>query len=344
MRKKYLVIAMTIIGGVFPGLALASWAGTAKETSVSAAKVILLGTAGGPIIRKTRSQPANLVVVNGAKYLVDVGEGTVLQLAKLNIPSSDITAAFITHHHIDHTAGLSSLLEFRWALLMSGTKRQPLALYGPPGTHEITDAALRVLSVSAGVFRAQAPTAPPVELTVNATDAVPGLVYQDANVRVTAVENSHYSTTRMPETQHGMDRSYSYRIDTPDGSVVFTGDSGPSDALEKLAKGADLLVSEVIDTNGMVAFAKGQTVAPAVAAAMVKHMEQEHLSAEAVGRLATRAHVRRVVLTHYAMPSEDPNAPNELARQVRRWFKGPVVAGGDLAELSLGSRTGVRTQ
>jgi len=344
MRRKYLGIAVAIMGGVLPGLPLASWADTAKGLPVPAAKVVLLGTAGGPIVRKTRSQPANLIVVNGAKYLVDIGEGTVLQLAKLDVPSSDITAAFITHHHIDHNAGLSSLLEFRWALLMSGTKRQPLALYGPPGTREITDAALRVLSVSAGVFRAETPGAPPVEQTANAADTVPGLVYQDANVRVTAVENSHFSTTRMPETPHGIDRSYSYRIDTPNGSVVFTGDSGPSDALEKLAEGADLLVSEVIDTNRMVAFAKGQSVPPAVAAAMVKHMELEHLSPEAVGRLATRAHVRRVALTHYAMPTEDPNAPNELARQVRRWFNGPVVAGGDLTELSLAPRARVRTR
>src|SRR4029077_418121 len=76
-------------------------------------------------------------------------------------------------------------------------------------------------------------------------DAGSGVIYQDANVKVTAAENSHYHFA--PGTPaYGKYKSYSYRFETADRIIVFSGDTGPNAALDEIAKGADLLVTEVM--------------------------------------------------------------------------------------------------
>ena len=75
-------------------------------------------------------------------------------------------------------------------------------------------------------------------------DVGTGVIYQDDNIKVTAVEIAHFKFHQAGSAV-GKYKSYSYRFDTPDRVVVFTGDTGPSDQVTDLAKGADLLVSEV---------------------------------------------------------------------------------------------------
>ena len=58
-------------------------------------------------------------------------------------------------------------------------------------------------------------------------------------IRVTAAENTHYAL--MPPEDRKLLKSFSYRIETPHGAIVFTGDTAPSDAVARLAKGADQL-------------------------------------------------------------------------------------------------------
>ena len=106
-----------------------------------------------------------------------------------------------------------------------------------------------------------------------------GLVYQDDHIRVTAAENSHYALMPAPARQQV--KSYSYRIETPHGIVAFTGDTGPSDAVVRLAQGADVLVTEVEDLDEISRFVENvaaQNHSPAQrAAALMAHMRQEHL-------------------------------------------------------------------
>src|SRR5262245_65442676 len=65
---------------------------------------------------------------------------------------------------------------------------------------------------------------------------------QDANIKLLAVENTHFAFHKGAAA--GKHKSYSYRFESPDRVIVFTGDTGPSDAVTELAKNADLLVTE----------------------------------------------------------------------------------------------------
>jgi ribonuclease BN (tRNA processing enzyme) len=167
-----------------------------------------------------------------------------------------------------------------------------------------------------------------------------GVIYQDDKIRVVAAENTHY--VLMPQQSRRQMRSYSYRFETPHGVIVFTGDTGPSDAVARLANGADVLVSEVEDLNQSTAFVKRMAEQshwpPQRAAAMITHFRQAHLDEEAVGDMASKAQVRSVVLYHYT-----PRDPAAYVTSVKKKFSGPVFAPADLERYCLGSADGKST-
>jgi ribonuclease BN (tRNA processing enzyme) len=120
------------------------------------------------------------------------------------------------------------------------------------------------------------------------------VIFQDANIKVTAVENSHFHFA--PGNQaYGKYRSYALRFDTADRSIVFTGDTGPSDAISTLAKGADLLVSEVTSAEEFKArqieIGRWQAMTPQQQEESIRHMVEEHVSPEQVGEMAAGAAV-----------------------------------------------------
>jgi len=293
-------------------------------------RIILLGTSGGPTVRKTRSQPASLLVVDGRAYLVDTGEGVLRQLALAGFSPSQVDVVFLTHLHFDHTADLASFMAFDW----TNRREAPVHIYGPPGTEALVKAGLAYFAIPEAIFSQELPVKQPMAKLFTAHDedlTDPTLVYEDDKVRVLAVENTHYSTMRLPRQAYGTPRSYSYRFETADRVVVFTGDTGPSPGLERLARGADILVSEVIDVPKTVNLIRRQwNTTEAGLQPLVDHMVKEHFPPEDVGRLATRAGVKMVVLTHFAPGGDDELDPTGYVAGVRREFSGPVVAGRDL--------------
>lgn len=293
-------------------------------------RLITLGTGAGPTVRKLRSQPANLLVVDGRPYLIDAGEGVIRQLAWAGYQPSQVEKVFITHLHFDHTADLASFMAFDW----TNRRATPVDIYGPPGTEALTKAGLAYFAIPEAIFSQELPPGPPMASLFRAHDldvTSPKLVYQDDKVRVFAVENSHYVTMKMAKQPYGTPKSYAYRFETPDRVVVFTGDSGPSPALTELAKGADVLVSEVIDIDETVALIKRSWHAPEAALQpLIEHMRREHLAPEEVGKLAAEAGVKMVVLTHQAPGlDEDVNA-SAIMRGVREHYAGVVVPARDL--------------
>src|SRR5437899_9682128 len=72
-------------------------------------RVITLGTKNGPFPSAGRAQSSNLLVVNGAQYVIDAGDGVTRRLARLRTNFRNIDNIFITHPHSDHTGGLGAL-------------------------------------------------------------------------------------------------------------------------------------------------------------------------------------------------------------------------------------------
>jgi len=312
-------------------VALAFSAPTLAQTKPAAKGTILvtLGTSGGPLPRPGRTQSSNLLVVNGTPYLIDAGDGAVRRIVRSGHDFRRVGQVFITHPHSDHTNGLATLLNAQWEY----QRREPTDVYGY-GVASLVKGAIAYLTPNAEIRWSEGKRTR-MEDVFRGHDVAPGAVYQDANVRVTAVENTHFNFA--PDSPGaGKYRSYSYRFDTPGRVVVFTGDTGPSPALTELAKGADVLVTEVTQVEDVIEVLKKngnwQTKSAAEQAGWIQHMRQEHVTPEDVGRMAAAAGVKTVVLTHLS-PSVDPK--DDFQRYVegaKKFFPGSVLLAKDLMQ------------
>ena len=310
-------------------------AGTPRDV-----EILLLGTAGGPGLHKERSEPSSLLVVDGRPYLIDCGIGTMRQMVLAGIRSETIGTIFITHHHPDHDLDFANVMANDFLSLGLAGAAHTINIYGPPQTRELVKAAFNYISIPFGVFAAEGlGNTKPINPFVAHDILHNGPVYQDDKLRVIAAENSHYAL--MPAQFRARMKSYSYRFETPHGIIVFTGDTGPSDAVTQLAKGADVLVSEVLDLEAATKFVHGLAEKnhwpPERSNALMAHMKVEHLDLEEVGELASRAQVKSVVLYHLGTSSEGVGAA-ELVSGVKKYFSGPVFAGADLDRYCLSDK------
>jgi ribonuclease BN (tRNA processing enzyme) len=291
--------------------------------------VITLGTAGGPLPRAGRTQSSNLLVVDGTPYLIDAGDGAVRRIVRAGYDFRRVGKVFITHPHSDHTNGLATLLNAQWEY----ARREPTDVYGY-GVEALVKGAIAYLTPNAEVRWSEGKRIK-MEQVFRGHDVAPGAIYQDANVRVIATENTHFNFP--PESPaHGKYRSYSYRFETPGRTVVFTGDTGPSKALEQLAKGADLLVTEVNVTQEVIELQKRngswQAKSPAEQEAWIRHMNEEHITPEQVGQLAAAAGVKTVVLTHFTPTVNRNDDYQRFVDATKKHYSGPVVLAKDLMQ------------
>ena len=239
---------------------------------------------------------------------------------------------FITHHHPDHDLDLANIMASNFFSIGGSESKATWNIYGPRGTSRFVDAAVNYISVPFDTFAAEKLVGRDIKSHFIAHDiAGNGLVYQDDKIRVTAIENAHFAL--MSAKQRERFKSYSYRIQTPHGVIVFTGDTGPSDAVAKFANGADVLVSEVIDLNlvlnGPASSDTGKW-SEARKAALKEHLEREHLIPSAVAHIATEANVHSVLLYHFVPGSDEAHAEADVA-EVKAGYAGPVTASRDLA-------------
>jgi len=328
-------------------LAVASSLPAASVAKPARTQILFLGTAGGPPLRVDRSEPSTLLIVNGRKYLIDCGIGTARRLVEAGIESNQIKTIFFTHLHADHDMGLADVMANDFFTRQSWAAADPINIYGPPQTKQLVDAAFQFILVGIRPFAAAGSATDRDRLAnpfISHEFARGGLVFQDDNIRVTAVENSHY--VLIPRQRRSAFKTYSYRIQTPDGVIVFTGDTGPSGAIAEFAKGADVLIAEAsyrdpqeLDQS-MEARAARSHLRPTAIKSFRDHFLFEHLDAPEIGQLAANEGVKAVILYHYDPKDKADQA--SYVREVGKVFAGPVFASDDLDRFCLSSGVAAR--
>lgn len=336
--RRVLVVAAWAVLGLTGDPVRSQAQAVATPPAAHGVRILLLGTKGGPDLSRDRSEPATVLIVDGRPYLIDCGIGTMRRLLEAGVRSPAIRAIFLTHDHPDHALGLVDVManDFNGVNPTGpGGPARTFTIYGPPRTPALVAAAWSFIRIPYGIFAAEHLGAgalrSPFRVHVIAHD---GLVYQDDLIRVTAAENTHYRL--MSARDRARMKSFAYRFETPYGVIVFTGDTGPSAAVERLAAGADVLVSEVEDLDAITRDVQPRPGASPrqarASAALIEHLRDEHLPMRAVGELATRAGVKAVLLHHYVPPEDRAT----YVTGVKQSYAGPVFAGEDLARYCLG--------
>jgi ribonuclease BN (tRNA processing enzyme) len=290
-------------------------ASPALPTPSKRTRLILLGTAGGPTPKPNRAAPAQAVVIDDQVYIVDCGNGVARQMVLAGLRLDALRALFITHHHSDHNADFGNLLLLAW----SNNLAKPVDCFGPPPLRRMTrqflalnDSDIKTRMADEGRTDLQKLIRPH---DIDRADEI----YSDALVRVRCALVDH------PPVRP----SLAYRFDGPDRSIVFSGDTAPSDALVSLAAGADVLVHEVTHLPALDALIATEPNA----ATLREHLLASHTLTSQVGKIATRAGVKTLVLSHF-VPGGYPFLADEVwLDTVRPDFSGEIIVGRDLLEI-----------
>jgi ribonuclease BN (tRNA processing enzyme) len=327
-RRKFLTNIALIALGEAAASTFSSALAQGSQTAAAPAKttLILLGTQGGPNVSLTRSEAASVVMAGGQPYLVDCGYGTVRALVEAGIRANDVRNIFLTHLHNDHTADLAALLSHKWT---GGQTNPPAAaVYGPFGSKAMVEAAIAFFKADTEIRMIdEGRTVRPETLYAGHDVSAPKIteVLRDERVTVSAVENAHFPDRAKEKMPY---RSFSYRFNTPDRSIVFSGDTAYSTNLIELARGADVFVCEVRGTAGQQANGRG---APASGESIARHVVETHSSAEDVGRMAAAAKVKTLVLSHLVGGGGQRGgaADDPLTAEIRKSFDGEIIVGRD---------------
>ncbi len=293
-----------------------------------------LGTAGGPIPTYERSQPSNLLEAADLTILVDSGDATAGQLAKAGHSVGEVQHIFISHLHLDHTAGIAGVAGLRWMNEHPGT----ITIYGPPGTKELVDGIVASMAAPARIgFGFGLPSKP--EDRIKSVELTDGQVIELGDLKIKAVANNHHDGPGDIAKKIGA-LAFSYRFDMDDRSITYTGDTGPDARVTALAKDSDLLVSEVIEVDqmiGMIAEQRPELNEMMLGAARM-HFTTHHVTPEEVGKMAQQAAAKRTVLTHYVIPGELGKSAQSLYDKVRKNYTGDVDLARDLSSYDIGCK------
>ena len=285
----------------------------------SSNKLILLGTGGGPKIWAARSQPSSALVLGENIYIVDAGDGVTNQLALSGLNPLSIKAVFITHNHSDHVAGFGNLLLRSWQSGHNG----PIKCFGPsPLVH------------MAKSYRAYMNWDIQLRIRDEGRPDLGSVIDVNELSRINPFFTDEEVTVSYIKVPHGAaEPSYAYRFDFSSKSIVFSGDTSRSEALAEFAKGADILVHEVLNRDGVDAIVRRTYPGNE---SFRKHIIESHTSMHEVGEIATKAGVGILVLNHFVPTgSAELDKPEVWIEGVSQTYKGNIIVGEDLQEIPL---------
>jgi ribonuclease BN (tRNA processing enzyme) len=279
-------------------------------------KLVLLGTAAGPVPGRSRQMTSHVMLSNGAAYMLDCGMGCTDNFARTGIPFSALKSIFITHHHADHNIEYGPLLIVGW---IQGLPLDVRA-FGPPPLKQMTDDFLRAYKTTVDFWAEDFKMKPITKVEVKEISGV-GPVTQDDNVKVRAILVEH------PPVKPAL----GYRFDFKDRSIAFSGDTAPLEAVAQMAKGADVLVHETMYVPAVEKYIRAQVAKgrPVKVEDFMAHMKADHTPVEDVGRIAAEAGVKTLVLSHLT-PAIDSITDDTWRAPAAKYFKGEIIVGKDL--------------
>lgn len=284
-------------------------------------KITFLGT-GTPAPDVNRAGSSYLLTFADKTFLIDCGPCSFRRLVEKAIPVTDIDGIFLTHLHYDHCVDYASMVLVRWD--QGAGKLSELDVVGPPGTIQFNESLVGTSGafnpdliartqhpLSQQVYEERGGVLPRERPVPSVTEVEGGSVLERDGWKLTVAEVIHaqpYLTC------------LAYRIEAEGHTVVFGGDTGPTDKLIELSKGADVLVH-------MCHFINGDFHDKRITTTCSGHLDAAHSAHE--------AGVDTLALVHLVPSLNTDAAKKRMVEEISEIFSGRVVIGADLEEITI---------
>jgi ribonuclease BN (tRNA processing enzyme) len=313
-RREFIRQSFLLSGAV--GLSMSSGINDKYFPDQNGDRLVLLGTQGGPMIRSYKQTPsANLIMYKNVPFVIDSGYGTTFKLREAGISLSTLKYIFITHLHSDHYLDIGPLLYNAW---IAGIAEQ-IHVYAPTGIKSLLKAYWKSNQYDI-TTRIKDEGRSDIRKLVTIHDIKEGMLISTSDFEISALKNIHPP----------VDNSYAFKFKLGNKIIVFSGDTSYCPALVEFATDADYLIHEVMYRSAVDEMAKRRANATKLIASIKSH----HTSTDDVGRIATAAKVKTLVLNHF-VPADDNSLSDQVwIDAVRSTFKGNIIVGKDLLQLA----------
>ena len=296
-------------------------------------RIVMLGT-GAALPDPERCHTSILITLDSGRHLMlDCGHGATHQLMRIDVNPAEVGDLFLTHLHHDHVCELPFFVITGWILGRSGA----LNIFGPDGTKKLSGHLFENGAFDADIrARGSYPArqANMEAIRPNIREYEPGIVLEDADIRVTSAHVEHIPREISP--------CFGFRIEAEGKVVTFSGDTAPCDNILELSRGADLLIHECTFNEAFIEHRRKSRVGTF-----------SHTSPADLGRLAVKAGVKHLVATHIGhvdslnpvlkraakkhMPVElmGPHQIDAMVSEIRSTYQGPLQMAHDLMRIDL---------
>lgn len=274
-------------------------------------KVTLLGT-GCPLPDLKRYGPAAVIeTATAGTWLVDCGEGALLQSMRAGFPAAGITRLIFTHLHLDHMVGYPQFIFGGWHM-----GRRELKVWAPKGLKRFTDFLIHDYFQEDIAYRVGLGFSPAGLKDIEINEFGPGLVHQEGELTIEALPVLHSIPT------------FALRFREGAQMVVHSGDTRYCEELIDFARGADVLIHDcqlVPHLREMLTKIETPTI--------WERLHRTHCTPAECGRIARLAGVKKLVLVHLPPETDPARVEAECATE----FAGEIFVGKDLLKISTGS-------
>jgi ribonuclease Z len=285
--------------------------------------VVLCGTAAA-VPQPDRGGPCTAILANGEFLLIDIGPASWRNVDRFNLPIEKLTGILLTHFHSDHIGDLGEAVTQSWIAGRTAT----LPVYGPPGTLEVVEGFRQAYAQDVGYRIAHhgADYLPPDGARASAKTFVTPA--KDAEVQV--LERNGLRVTAFRVHHDPVQPAVGYRIEYRGRIVVVSGDTTPTEATVRAAKGADLLIHEALAAHLTErAKARASETGYGRLSKMIGDVVDYHSTPVQAAEIAQRAGAKTLVLTHVFPPLANGIARRMFMRGVSKAFDGEIVLGHD---------------
>lgn len=275
-------------------------------------RLVLLGTKGGPRLIKGGSWPTSqALVLNGRVYVIDAGLGVTRQFIEAGFTYDQLENVFITHHHSDHNLELGGLIYTSWV----GAPAHNINIFGPSGLKRLISHFIESQSFDINI-RIHDEGLQDIHGCLTCTEYTEGIIFEDDNIKIEALRVQHPP----------IDDCFALKFETATAKIVFGADTAYFSPLAEFAKDADILVHEVMHLDGA---RKICALLKDTKPKLWAHFEASHTSCEDVGRIASAANCKTLVVSHFVPEIGFNVTAGDFENDIKTTYKGNLVIGQD---------------